>query len=124
MATPGDGFGSKATCETYCHSGPPGPKPDKYRCNTTKYICEKCEDGDEGCNQDRSVACQNCKNPNPDPSKKKQKCDKTDPEHPKCVDCKEGEAGCQAGGQCSQQCHEKQKLYECDTKTFTCIEAK
>ena len=57
MANPGDGFGSKSTCENYCQGHPQG---DTYRCNSTSYICEKCKKDDTGCNADRSVACTNC----------------------------------------------------------------
>ena len=99
MANPGDGFGSKSTCENYCQ--PPGPVPhgDQYRCNTTSYECEKCKDGDTGCQSDRGQACDNCKN-GPDPTQLFQ-CNKTDPEQPKCEMCPKGNstAGCGPRGQ-------------------------
>ena len=47
MANPGDGFGSKNTCLNYCQ---PHNNTDTYRCNTTIGICEKCKEGDTGCN--------------------------------------------------------------------------
>lgn len=62
MANPGDGFGSKSTCENYCK---PVPGPDTYRCNTQLYVCEACKAGDTGCSPDRAAECRNCKNPNP-----------------------------------------------------------
>ena len=98
MANPGDGFGSKSTCENYCQG--PGPHGgDQYRCNTTSYECEKCKDGDTGCQSDRGQACDNCKN-GPDPTQLFQ-CNKTDPEQPKCEMCPKGNstAGCGPRGQ-------------------------
>lgn len=91
MANPGDGFGSKSTCENYCaghgpHPGP-GPHDDTYRCNTTVGICEKCTNAtDTGCGPDRATQCNNCKPPPPD-MKHKFKCNKTDEANPKCEKC-------------------------------------
>lgn len=123
MANPGDGFGSKSTCENYCQ-GPIPPGGDTYRCNTTSYECEKCKDGDEGCQTDRAQACDNCKN-GPDPTQLF-KCNKTDPEQPKCDMCPKGNstAGCAPRGTACKSCAPKQKLFECDEKTLTCVVAK
>jgi hypothetical protein len=130
MADPGDGFGSKSTCENYCagHGPTPGPGQDTYRCNTTIGICEKCKKGDTGCGPDRATECANCKPPPPDPTKK-YKCDRTDPEQPKCNECKNSTSSnpdpdCQEKGKACQTCHPKQKLFECDPKTLTCVQAK
>jgi len=123
MAVPGDGFGSRTTCQQYCGNPGPPPQEDKYRCNTTTYTCNKCEKGhDEDCSPNRGAACDNCKNPDPT---KLFKCDRTDKDHPQCKPCpKNSTAGCMSQAQACNSCAPPPKLMECDPKTLTCVTAK
>lgn len=93
-----------------------------YRCNTTSYECEKCDKNDTtGCDTDKVKACQNCQAP----PESKWKCDKTDPEAPKCAECKgNATADCMSRAEACKDCHPPQKMFKCDKKTLVCAEDK
>lgn len=112
----GEGYGSNTTCSTYCNPHPHN-ETMTYQCNTTSYECKNCTKGEEGCDKDKVKACQNCKAP----PETKWKCDKTDPEKPKCEQCKgNATADCKSHKEACNNCAPPAKLSKCDVKTLTC----